>query len=137
VEALAIEFARIVGAQNAGWAAAVGLFLLLLYQERRYWNDRGMLQEKRIIEGKETVSTLSVGNQTSNRLAAGYEVNTKALENLKDYVTEIGRDIKANDDHWKQRALAWEAAYIKIEAIAADNKALLGRMEARNIKRDQ
>jgi hypothetical protein len=134
---LIIELGRLVGGQGPWAAACVGIFGLLVLAvlkwvdaERRCYITQAELQEKRLAEKESTVLALKAGNETSAKLAAALDANTSALENNTRLTVELGKDINFNDERWKLKAAAWEAASAEIKAILVDNNKVLARMDA-------
>ena len=128
MEGILTESVRTLISQGTGWAVAIILGFACVYlfkrlqsvQEVHRLSDkssqerREALQEKRIIEAKETVSVLNTGSYANLELARSISARTEALNNLIQLVTQMERDMGSNDEHWQRRVQGLEGSLADI-----------------------
>lgn len=128
MDGVLIEAVRSLASQGTGWLVAIILGFACAYLFKRFQtaqNDclaahqvaqsqREALQEKRVIEARETVAVLNTGSQANLELARSIAARTEALNNLTQLVTQMERDMANNDGHWQQRVRGMEESLADI-----------------------
>ena len=120
MENLAAELIKSLASQGTGYilfclstVAGVLIFRKLLEVQATSIENmkeadrlRQELQEKRIIEAKETVNVLHEGAQANQKLAESVGVRTETLNRVVELQMAIEKDIENNNDNWQLRVAA-------------------------------
>jgi len=128
MEGILTESVRTLVSQGTGWAVAIILGFACAYLFKRLQSAqeeyllsnklqqerREALQEKRIVEAKETVSVLNAGSHANLELARSTAARTEALNNHIQLVTQMERDMGSNDEHWQRRVRGLEQSLADI-----------------------
>jgi hypothetical protein len=136
VEALGTELIRTLALQGTGWLlfclstiAGVLIFIKLLGVQATSVENikeadklRQDLQEKRIIEAKETVAVLHEGAQANQKLADSVGVRTETLNRVVELQMAIEKDIENNNTNWQLRMAALDKAVDEIRRLMVDCK---------------
>jgi hypothetical protein len=136
VEALGTELVRALALQGTGWLlfclatiAGVLIFRKLLEVQATSVENikeadklRQDLQEKRIVEAKETVAVLHEGAQANQKLADSVGVRTETLNRVVELQMAIEKDIENNNANWQLRMAALDKAFAEIRQLMVDCK---------------
>lgn len=128
MEGILTESVRTLVSQGTGWVVAIILGFACAYLFKRLQSaqedcllsnkssqeQKEALQEKRIVEAKETVSVLNAGSYANLELARSIAARTEALNNLIQLVTQMERDMGSNDEHWQRRVQGLEGSLADI-----------------------
>lgn len=140
MEGLIIEAGRLLLTQGIGWVVAVlsvgGLIWLYLKtntDREKAEGIRSELQEKRIVEARETVKVLHVGTEANVRMASALEEQAHSGQALLQLMTQMERDMDRNNEAWKPQVASMVAAlasnHTMLATINAKLDQLLGRRE--------
>lgn len=136
METLGTELVRTLALQGTGWLlfclatiAGVLIFRKLLEVQATSVENikeadklRQDLQEKRIIEAKETVAVLHEGAQANQKLADSVGVRTETLNRVVELQMAIEKDIESNNANWQLRMAALDKAVDEVRRIMVDCK---------------
>lgn len=136
MEALGTELVRALALQGTGWLlfclatiAGVLIFRKLLEVQATSVENikeadklRQDLQEKRIVEAKETVAVLHEGAQANQKLADSVGVRTETLNRVVELQMAIEKDIENNNANWQLRMAALDKAVDEIRRLMVDCK---------------
>jgi hypothetical protein len=136
VDVLATELFRALALQGTGWLlfclsviAGVLIFRKLLEVQATAIENmkeaerlRQDLQEKRLVEAKETVNVLHEGAAANSKLAESVGVRTETLNRIVELQMAIEKDIESNNANWKLRVDALDKGIEEIRRIMVDDK---------------
>lgn len=136
MDALAAELFRALALQGTGWllfclAAIAGVLIFRKLLEVQATSVENMkeaeklrqdLQEKRIIEAKETVVVLHEGAAANQKLAESVGVRTETLNRVVELQMAIEKDIESNNTNWKLRVDALDKGIEEIRRLMVDCK---------------
>ena len=135
MENLAAELIRSLASQGTGYilfclstTAGVLIFRKLLEVQATSIENmkeadrlRQELQEKRIIEAKETVNVLHEGAAANQKLAESVGVRTETLNRVVELQMAIEKDIENNNENWQLRVVALDKAIAEIRQLIVDS----------------
>lgn len=135
MESLAYELIKSLASQGTGYIlfclstiAGVLIFRKLLEVQATSIENmkdadrlRQELQEKRIIEAKETVGVLHEGAQANQRLAESVGVRTETLNRVVELQMAIERDIENNNENWQLRVAAIDKGMSELRQLVIDS----------------
>lgn len=136
MDVLATELFRALALQGTGWLlfclsviAGVLIFRKLLEVQATAIENmkeaerlRQDLQEKRLVEAKETVNVLHEGAAANSKLAESVGVRTETLNRIVELQMAIEKDIESNNANWKLRVDALDRGIEEIRRIMVDDK---------------
>lgn len=136
MDVLATELFRALALQGTGWLlfclsviAGVLIFRKLLEVQATAIENmkeaerlRQDLQEKRLVEAKETVNVLHEGAAANSKLAESVGVRTETLNRIVELQMAIEKDIESNNANWKLRVDALDKGIEEIRRIMVDDK---------------
>lgn len=108
MENLFTETVKELASQGTGYLLAIvfGLIAFYIYNRlcKQLADDRAIrdaLQEKRIVEARETVLTLHQGVQANVKIAQALDEQSSSRQAFMQLLSQMERDIERNNESWK------------------------------------
>jgi len=134
-ESLAAELIKSLASQGTGYilfciSAIAGALIFRKLLEVQATSIENMkeadrlrqeLQEKRIIEAKETVGVLHEGAQANQKLAESVGIRTETLNRVVELQMAIEKDIEGNNENWQRRVDALDKNVGELRQLIIDS----------------